>query len=740
MSAPAGGVAGSALKLERRSDGVGAIVIDVPNESVNTLQQNFEHEFDHVFDQIEQDSAIQAVIIVSNKSDSFIAGADIKLLRAVTTAQEAIELSLRGHRLLGRLETLRLPVVAAIHGACLGGGLELALACHGRIASDHPKTKLGLPEVQLGVLPGLGGTQRLPRLIGVQPALDLLLTGKQLDARRALRVGLVDEVVPAAILREVAASRALSLVAEKSNERRRPLSNLRHWFGGHDLSELALAENPIGRRVLFGEARKKLLKKTRGNYPAPEQILDVVKVGLESSLARGLEAEAEAFGQLLVSEEAQQLMGIFFATNELKKDTGVDDPTVVPRRVEKVGILGGGLMGAGIAYVSAAVAKLPVRIKDRDAQSLQKGLTYVAQLLDERVQRRRMKRQERDVVMARVSPTTDYSGFARAQVVVEAVFEDLELKQQMVRDIEESGHREAIFASNTSSLPISKIASAARHPERVVGMHYFSPVHKMPLLEIIVTSRTAAWVTATCVALGKQQGKTVIVVNDGVGFYTSRILSPYMSEASHMLSEGVDIAKIDNALIDFGFPVGPMTLLDEVGIDVAQKVGKIMHDAFGDRMKPPEGMEKLVADQRLGRKNLRGLYRYDASDKDPRPVDEAVYELLLVKPTLEKTANEIAQRCVLSMVNEAVHCFAEGILRSARDGDVGAIFGLGFPPFLGGPFRYADKLGAQELVLRLRHYERQFGSRFAPAPLLLQMVEHKQSFHGKKRVEPAKPS
>jgi 3-hydroxyacyl-CoA dehydrogenase/enoyl-CoA hydratase/3-hydroxybutyryl-CoA epimerase len=347
-----------------------------------------------------------------------------------------------------------------------------------------------------------------------------------------------------------------------------------------------------------------------------------------------------------------------------------------------------------------------------------------------------MTQLERDVLLAKVTPTLDYSGFHDAEVVIEAVFEDLALKHRMLKDIEEHGHPKAIFASNTSSLPIAAIAAAAKHPERVIGMHYFSPVHKMPLLEIIVTERTAPWVTATCVELGKRQGKTVIVVRDGVGFYTSRILAPYINEAFHVLSEGVPIEEIDAALVDFGFPVGPIKLVDEVGIDVAQKAAGVVRAAFGDRLQPPPGFEALVADQRLGRKNQRGFYRYGDKKKG---VDESIYAVLGVRPERSMPAAEIAQRCALQMLNEAAHCFGEGILRSARDGDIGAIFGLGFPPFRGGPFRWADRLGLREVVHLLDDHARRFGKRFEPAPLLRQMAEGGSTFYPQSGTRQASP-
>ena len=724
------------LSVEQRADGVAVVRMDVPGESMNTLQQNFAEEFARVFDELEAATELRAVVFTSGKPDSFIAGADIRMIKRVQSSAEAAELSRTGQRAVARIEGFRVPVVAAIHGACLGGGLEVALACHARVASDDKKTKLGLPEVQLGLLPAAAGTQRLPRLVGVQAALDLMLTGKQVDARRAKKMGLVDDVVPPPVLLEVACKRALVL-AEAGKPKTKGLDRLKSFFSKEELTELALAENPLGRKVLFDQAKKQLLAKTRGNYPSPERILEVVRAGLEGGFEKGCEAEAEAFGALAVSPEAAQLMNIFTATVELKKDLGVDDEQVEPKPVHKLGVLGAGLMGAGIAYVTTHIAKLPVRLKDRDDKGLAAGMSYVAGILDARVKRKRMTPMERDVLLARVTPTSDYSGFREAELVVEAVFEDLALKHQMLKDIEQHGHAKAIFASNTSSLPIGKIARAAAHPERVIGMHYFSPVHKMPLLEIIVTPKTAPWVTATAVALGKQQGKTVIVVNDGVGFYTSRILAPYMNEAAWLLSEGVPVEELDGALMDFGYPVGPVTLLDEVGIDVGAKVGKIMLEAFGERMLPPPGMDKLVADERFGRKNSRGFYRYGGKKKGPKTVDASVYRVLGVEPKPGAVSkHEIAERLALQMVNEAALCFGEGILRSARDGDIGAIFGLGFPPFRGGPFRYVDSVGALDVVRRMERYEKEHGKRFTPAPVLVEMAQSGATFHGERALSP----
>ena len=727
---------GAPLSVEKRADGVFIVRMDIPGEPVNTLKASFAEDFRVVFEGIESDPACKAVVFTSGKKSGFVAGADITMLQAVRSEREASELARTGQTAMDRIEAFRVPVVAAIHGAALGGGLEVALACHARVASDDRKTKLGLPEVMLGVLPGAGGTQRLPRLVPIQTALDMLLTGKQLDARRAKKVGLVDEVVPEAILLDVAVAWALELAGKPRREVQKNLE------GAEKVQELALTGTALGRKVLFDQARKALLSKSRGNYPAPERILDVVKKGLSEGMARGLEAEAQAFGELVVSPQAAQLMSIFFAQNALKKDNGTSDPSVRPREVHKVGMLGAGLMGGGIAFVTATGARIPVRMKDKDAAGVARGLSHLKSLVDGRVKRKRISAREGVEEMSMVTGTTDYSGLKGAEVVIEAVFEDLALKHRVLKDTEAACGPETIFASNTSSIPITRIAEASGHPETVIGMHYFSPVEKMPLLEIIVTPKTADWVTATCVELGKKQGKTVIVVNDGVGFYTSRILGPMMNEAAYVLGEGVKIEDIDGALVDWGFPVGPITLLDEVGIDVAAKVGPIMLAEFGDRLSAPAGFEKLIADDRKGRKNGKGFYLYpkegEKKTKGKKEVDASVYAVLGITPDKTLPKDEIAQRCALMFVNEAALCYGEGILRSARDGDIGAIFGLGFPPFRGGPFRWIDTIGVKEIVRRLDHFRDRLGKRFQAAPVLVEMAKTGASFHGSNPMPPGR--
>ncbi len=704
-------------------DGVATLLLDLPGESVNTLSPEVGAEFEALLTRYERDPAVKALVLASGKRDGFIAGARIEMIQAVTTAAEAEDLARQGQAGFDRLEQYGKPVVAAIHGACLGGGLEWALACRYRVASNDPKTQLGLPEVQLGLIPGAGGTQRLPRLIGLAAALDLILAGKTVKARKALSLGIVDEACPAPLLRQVAAQRARAL----ADGTLRPSRPMARKPAGLQAAQLALLEsNPLGRSVLFSKAREQLLKKTRGNYPAPERALEAVRIGAAQGMAAGLAAEATAFGQLAVSDVSRRLVEIFFAQTALKSESGVADPAVKARPVGRVAVLGGGLMGSGIAYVTVN-AGLPVRLREQDDAAAARAQASVAAIFAERVKRRSLERLDRDAAMRLLTTTTGWEGFAHVDVLIEAVFEDLKLKQEMLKAFE-AVNATGIFATNTSSIPIADIASVAARPEAVIGMHYFSPVNKMPLLEVIATPRTAPEVVATAVALGKRQGKTVITVGDVPGFYTNRVLGPFMNEAAWLLAEGAAIDQLDAALVAFGYPVGPITLLDEVGIDVGAKVSKILHAGYGDRMKPPDALEVVLRSGRLGRKNGKGFYTYGEGKK--KVVDETVYDLLPGGRQRRRfPPAEMAERLALSLVNEAARALGDGIIRSPRDGDIGAVFGIGFPPFRGGPFRMADALGARQVVEKLARLQQEHGHRFEPAPLLVEKAKVGGTFH-----------
>jgi 3-hydroxyacyl-CoA dehydrogenase/enoyl-CoA hydratase/3-hydroxybutyryl-CoA epimerase len=700
----------SALQAVLGDDGVLVLTLDVPGESVNTLSRSLMNEMDVTLGEIEGTLGVTAVVLRSGKPDGFIAGADIRDLGQIRSAIEAETLSRGGQAILDRLQALPFPVVAAIHGAALGGGLEVALACRYRVATDDPKTVLGLPEVQLGLIPGAGGTQRLPRLVGVPTALDLILTGRSLKARRAQKAGLVDEVVPVSLLLTAARRAALGLATGTVKARARGIG----WT-----DRLTL---PIALR----KARASVLQKGGGHYPAPLAALDAVAQGVKAGQASGLRVESRHFGELAVSDVSRALVSVFFATQEIKKDAGYPEGTDATR-VEKLAVVGAGLMGAGIA-ASAAEAGAVVRLKDAAPEALGRALRHAYDGLEERRRRGSLDRREVARRMDRLSVTTEPTGFRQADLVIEAVFEDVELKRKVLAETEALTSDECVFASNTSSLPIGEIARDARRPSRVLGMHFFSPVEKMPLLEVVVTSQTDAWATATAVTFGRRLGKHVIVVRDGAGFYTTRALAPYLNEACRLVEEGASVEDVDRALVSFGFPVGPLALLDEVGIDVGAKVSHVLHQAFGERLAPPESMARVIEDGRQGRKNGRGFYTYG---KGQKRADASVYALLpggAARRPVDPA--EVRDRCVFAFLNEAVLCLQDGVLRSPRDGDVGAVFGLGFPPFLGGPFRYLDHLGARFAVEVLDRLAARHGERFRAAPRLQDMAKDgAASFH-----------
>lgn len=701
-----------AFELKIDEQDIAWLSIDVPGEKMNTLQAAFAQEMEDIFTQLkEKRSSVKGLIVHSMKPDNFIAGADVRMLDACNSASEAQALAEQGQQMFQQLSDLPYPVIAAIHGPCLGGGLELALACDYRVCTNSDKTRLGLPEVQLGLLPGSGGTQRLPRLIGLLPSLDMILTGKQLRAKKAKKLGVVDAVVPETILLEVAKS-FVEKHAGKSRAKRKVSTK-----------EKLIANTGLGRKVIFEQASKKTIEKTRGNYPAAEAILEVIRYGLEKGFEKGQQKEAQRFGELVMTSESKALRSIFFATTEMKKENGSD---AEPKTIERAAVLGGGLMGAGISHVSVSKAKVPVRIKDVSNDGVLNALKYNYKLFDKQRKRRIISKAQLQSKMLQMSGGTDFTSFNHADVVVEAVFEDLNLKQQMVADVEENAKDTTIFATNTSSLPIHQIADKAQRPENIVGLHYFSPVEKMPLVEVIPHETTSDETISTVVEFARKQGKTPIVVKDCAGFYVNRILVPYMNEAAQVLMSGEPIEQLDKALLNFGFPVGPITLLDEVGVDIGAKIMPILVEELGERFQGPDVFDILLNDNRKGRKTGKGFYTYKGKKKE---VDKSVYKLLSLSPESKMAEKDIAMRCVLPMLNEAVRCLDEGIIRSPRDGDIGAIFGIGFPPFLGGPFRYMDQIGVKKLVEMMNEHAQKYGDRFAPCDGLLTRAGLEKSFY-----------
>jgi 3-hydroxyacyl-CoA dehydrogenase/enoyl-CoA hydratase/3-hydroxybutyryl-CoA epimerase len=695
------------LHLQRDDAGIVWLTIDVPGSKVNTLSQHVFKELEAALVEVGADDAATGLVILSGKADGFVAGADIGELAGMT-AEDAYLASRRAQAILDRLDHLTIPTVAAVHGTCLGGGLELALACQARIITDAPSTQMGLPEVQLGLIPGAGGTQRLPRLIGLSSALDLILTGKSLRPGKSVKLGLAAAAVPASLLRE----RAAKLIEGM-------------WDGNEPTASKTLKErivdSAVARPQVIAAARKKVLEKG-GHFPAPFKALTAIEQGLSLGMADGQAIEAKLFSELVGTPVNRALIHVFQATTAAK---GVA-AKAKGQPVERVGIIGGGLMGSGIAIVAAA-AGIPARLRDADPAAVGRALQAVDAYFADQVTAGRLKPHERALKAGLVSGTLDGSGLKSCDVLIEAVFEDLALKRRILAEWEAGARPDAVFATNTSSLSIAAIAADAEHPERVVGMHFFSPVPKMPLVEVIVHPGTAAAAADTVVALARRMGKHVIVVNDGVGFYTSRVIGAYLNETMHLLADGAKVEAIDAAMAAFGFPLGPCALMDEVGLDVGQKVTHILHEAFGERLKPPAGFDRLVTPLRRGRKSERGFYVYD----DPgRPVDETVYGCFHDRPATAPSEAEIQQRLALAFCNEAAWALSDGVLRSADDGDLGALYGLGFPPFLGGPFWYLENLGLKRVVAELEALASSAGSRFAPAPVLRQRLEAGKGLFG----------
>lgn len=696
----------SSFRIEE--DERGAILwFDVQDSKVNVLRPDVERELNIALAKLEADPP--EILVIASAKSSFCVGADVDMLQGASDSEELSQLSRSGQKAMDRLAALPFATVAAIEGDCLGGGLELAMACDFRVAADTKSTRLGLPEVQLGLLPGAGGTVRLPALVGIEDGLDMILTGKRLRAGQAKRRGLVDDVVHPAILIDAAFD------APGSSRRGDSLADRAR--------ALALTGNPIGRRVVFSKARETVMKSTHGNMPAPLAAIEVIRIGLEGGPDAGLEAEAAAFGDLATTSQARALIHLFKARQRTK-----DPVTGTPRPVSKVGVVGAGLMGAGITAVTVANADLPVRMRDLDWEAIGRGMRDIHEVVEGR---RYLRPAERREIMARVLPTSEPTGFANVDVVIEAVVERLDIKHQVLEEMESMIDPAALFATNTSSIPIADIAAAAQHPDRVLGMHYFSPVPQVPLLEVVTGPQTSADAVATAVDLGSRQGKTVIVVSDGPGFYTSRILAPYMDEAARLLGEGVPIAGIDRLMTKVGFPLGPFRLLDEVGLDIGVEISEILQEGFGDRMEPNPLLESMVDAGRIGKKSGLGFYTYERDGEDWKRIDEvddSVYAVVGIDPG-DDVPDDAVDRMLLRMVNEALFAYGDGILATASDGDIGAVFGLGFPAHLGGPFHYVEhQRGIEATLETLEGFSSMYGPRFRPAPVLVEAARSGEGF------------
>ncbi len=699
------------LKIE---DNIGIITMDKPDSEYNIISTDSVAEFNSVLDEIEKNDEIKAVVLISAKKD-FMAGADIKTFLEMKD-DEPKQAALTGHTLLLRIESSKKPFISAIHGACMGGGTEISLACAGRISARDPKTMMGLPEVKLGLLPGMGGTQRLPKLVGLQAALDVMLTGKNIYASKAKKIGLVDLTVDRPKLLTAVKKHAVNIASGKFKRK-----DKRPFF------VKLLESNSISRNIIFKKANEIVQRQTYGNYPAPFKIMESVKFGFSNSLDKGIENEVTLFQELLHTPQAQQLINIFLGITSLKKNPLKDQA----KQVDSIAILGAGLMGEGIAEVSLQKG-WDIILKDISTDMLSKAKKNIRKSLNKKVKQKVYQKTEVDTLMNKLHTDVKYTGFTKPDMIIEAVFEDIHLKHKIIAELEKNIQQNAIIATNTSALPIKAIAAVAKKPENIIGMHYFSPVPKMPLLEIIVHEKTADWVTATALEVGIKQGKTCIVVKDGPGFYTTRILAPFMNEALLLMAEGVEPLFIDRTMKKFGFPVGPITLIDEVGIDVGAHISSGDLGAFFEKRgeKSNDILKRMETKGFKGKKNKKGFLLYDekTGKKIRGKINPEIYAFFPTKSN-NLTEKEIQQRMAMMMVNEAVLCLEEEIIMNPLDGDIGAIFGLGFPPFRGGPFRYVDYEGFENILNLLKTLEEKHGSRFKPAGLFEKYFKENRKFY-----------
>ncbi len=708
--------------LEIDSDGIGWITFDDAERSLNILAEPVMRRFAETLDSARaagREGQIKVVVIRSGKTDSFIAGADVDQIAQLEDPSDAERKIRLGQAIFMAVETLPVPTVAAVHGVCLGGGVELALACTHRLLSDSKKTKIGLPEVMLGILPAWGGTSRLPRLVGLQAALDLLLTGKQIDSRKARQIGFAGEVYPEHIFESMVRDFALKVCGRPQAQVRRKAKLVARVLDG----------TTLGRKLVLRTARKKVLSSTGGHYPAPLRILDILDEHHGGPLESSLSAEARLAAELVVSTVSKNLVHVFQMREAARKGTGTANAGATPTQVRNLGVLGAGIMGGGIAQL-AAYNDVRVYMKDIRHDAVTGGLQHARELFDKAVKRRKLSAREARQRMDMVSGGVEYHGLSTADVVVEAVVERMDVKRAVLRATEQNVDRACVLATNTSSLSVDEMASALEHPELFCGMHFFNPVHRMPLVEIIRGSASDEVSIATVYAFALALGKVPVVVGDGPGFLVNRILGPYLNEAGFLLGDGASIRQIDAQAKQFGMPMGPLRLIDEVGIDVSAHAGAALHEGLGDRLTPSPALVALGKTERLGRKGGRGFYLYEKGRE--QKIDESIYaELGASVPNKRRKLRDrdVRARLIVQMINEAARALDQGIVRTAAEVDLAMIMGTGFPPFRGGLLRFADSLHPKGVLDRTRELEQAHGERFAPADLLVELANSDRTFY-----------
>lgn len=712
----------NAVNLKVLDNGVAVVTIDLVGSKMNLLSEVMLRELSVAVDAIEANPAVKGVVIISGKDDNFGAGANVEEIKALQSqpAIKIYEAVTFGKALFARIEKLN--SVAAIHGISLGGFTELALACKYRIATNDEKTQIGVPEVQLGFLPGWGGTVRMPLLIGLKPAFELISTGKNVSSHKAWRLGLIDETVAHADL----AARAQEIVVQGESTLNRYKPALKEGLV-RSLTKAGLQGNALGRKLFANMAGKQVMAQTKGKYPAPLEALKVCLIAVSASRETAFEAESQAFARLACSDVSKTLVGIFFAQTESKKMPAGVKPNI---DIKEVGVIGAGVMGAGIAQ-SALYKGYTVVLKDIDPKALDKGVETIKGLFAELVSRGKLSGTEVDVILSGLKPTLAYEDMKDCDMVIEAVVEIMKVKKIVRSELEKVIAKPFIFATNTSSLSVSEMAEGARNPEMVVGIHFFNPVHKMPLVEVVKGSTTSDETLACAKTFSMKLGKTTVTTNDAPGFVVNRILAPYMREAIVMAEEGVPMADIERAALSFGMKMGPFVLLDEVGLDIAGHVINTLHKALGNRMSPPAILKTIESLKLLGRKGGKGIYLYDEKGerkfvmegkrfgaKKKRFLFNPDVEATLPQTPKKKSTGEIADRLFLAMAAEAALCMQEGVIDDASQLDLAMIFGTGFPPFVGGPLRYMDSMGTALAYQKLAYLSKVAGENYKPCDLL----------------------
>ena len=699
------------------SDGICILNFDRANSSANIFDRATLMELDSHLDAIEHTADLRGVVIASAKENIFIAGADIHALAGMADLPAAApasasgkmdpasvaltELMQLGQDVFNRLAALTVPTVAAIHGACVGGGYELALACQRRLATSERVTKIGLPEVLLGILPAWGGSTRLPRLIGIPKALDVILAGKVLAAERALKLGMIDEVVPRARLMEVARDRIMKPVKPH-----RP--------------SLRVSNNPVSAMLIRNRVTRQIASKTRGNYPAPFEALDVVTHGVSLTLEKSLEREREAILRLSRTEACHNLLRLFMLKERAKKSQGAATP------VSRAAVIGAGVMGAGIAQWLSARG-LSVILRDVSLDQLVRGMATVSSLYEDAVKRHHLTLLEARDGKDRIFAAATDIPMRDVDIVIEAATEKLPLKQDIFRVLAAQTGSRTVLATNTSALSVTDIAAATNAAERVVGLHFFNPVHRMELIEVVAGEKTSPEVVSRVTEFARRIGKVPVVVRDSPGFVVNRILMPYLVEAVRLFDAGASAQDIDEAMLDFGMPMGPLRLLDEVGLDVAAHVVNTLAKKFGELVTPPAIIEKMLGAGMLGKKSGRGFYDY-AHDKPNHELDV----MRSVHRHTHFTHDELTQRMSLLMINEAARCVEENVA-SNGDMDLAMVLGTGFAPFHGGPLRYGDTLGIANVVASMEKLAA-LHPHFAPCSQLKEMAASNRLFFPPKGV------